>query len=102
MAEYALINSKYKDEIGKFFDYTGDFDFLDLVAEIVDNINFESEDLDEEINNAIDDKLTWTSNCWLVFEHYCNTPWEADWDMANESFFNEVYSLVNQLKNEQE
>lgn len=77
--EYALQRSPYKDIIGRHFDYSVDFEFLDIVAIILDRIDFEG-DLEDEINVAIDDSLIYIEDQWTVAKFYAPSPADLDWD----------------------
>lgn len=55
-----LQKSKYKDVIGKHFDYSTDFDFLDIVANVLDGRDIyiaDGQKPDEALDNAIDDVI---------------------------------------------
>ncbi len=77
--EYALQRSPYKDIIGRHFDYSVDFEFLDIVAIILDRIDFEG-DLEDEIDVAIDDSLIYIEDQWTVAKFYAPSPADLDWD----------------------
>jgi hypothetical protein len=77
--EYALQRSPYKDIIGRHFNYSVDFEFLDIVAIILDRIDFEG-DLEDEIDVAIDDSLIYIEDQWTVAKFYAPSPADLDWD----------------------
>ena len=73
-----------------YFDYSGDFEFLDVVASILARIDdFTNE---EDIYSAIDDELIYTYDQWKVLEYYC-TPQDANWEVASESLMGDVFSI---------
>lgn len=110
-----LQKSPYKQEIGKYFNYTLEYDFLDVVAEILDRIDFSikdatdddtdyEEDLYEKINQAIDDALTYTADRWTIFEFYVADPSEVDeytWMNCIEEFSSDIYGIVKEIKGEE-
>ena len=82
--------SPYKDIIAEHFDYSGDFEFLDVIASILSRVDdFTS---DEDIYSAIDDELIYTYDQWKVLEYYC-TPQDANWEVASESLTGDVFSI---------
>lgn len=82
--------SPYKDIIAEHFDYSGDFEFLDVIASILSRVDdFTS---DEDIYSAIDDELIYTYDQWKVLEYYC-TPQDANWEVASESLMGDVFSI---------
>lgn len=77
--EYSLQRSPYKDIIGRHFNYSVDFEFLDIIALILDRIDFEG-DLEDEIDVAIDDSLIYIEDQWTVAKFYAPSPADLDWD----------------------
>lgn len=92
--ENEINNSPYKDVIAEYFDYSGDMEFLDIVASCIGRVeDFED---DENIYRAIDDELIYTYDQWKVIEHYC-TPTEANWDSAYSDFMNDVFAICSRI-----
>lgn len=82
--------SPYHDVIAEYFDYSGDFEFLDVVASVLGRIsNFED---DEDIYQSLDDELIYTYDQWKVLMHYC-TPQDANWETALSEFMNDIFSI---------
>lgn len=97
--EKALTKSPYKKLIGEYFDYTMDFDFLDIVANVLDRIDdFTS---DEDIYQSVDDELIYTQDQWTILEFYCASPAEADWDSAYSDFLGDIMALASKIAEEQ-
>jgi hypothetical protein len=94
-----LQKSIYKQQIGEYFQYSWDFDFLDLVAETIDRIDFDdqSSTLDEKIDDAIDNALIYYCDQWKIIQHY-QRPEEANFQEAVEEFSSDIYSLVYKIK----
>ena len=94
-----LQKSPYKELIGSYFNYSFDFEFLDLVAETIDRIDFDAQDstLDEEIDDALDNALIYYCDQWKIIQHY-QTPEEANFLNAMEEFSSDIYSLVYKIK----
>lgn len=85
-----LNSSPYKDIIASHFDYSGDFEFLEVVSDIIDRVdNFED---DEDIYDALDNGLIYSSDQWKVLEHYC-TPTDASWEVAYGAFLDDIFSI---------
>ena len=92
--ENEIHDSPYKDIIAEYFDYSGDFEFLDIVASCIGRVdNFEEED---DIYRAIDDELVYTYGQWKVIEHYC-TPQEANWESAYSDFMSDVFAICSRI-----
>lgn len=86
--------SPYKDVIAEYFDYSGDFEFLDIVASCLGRIsNYED---DEDIYQSVDDELIYTYDQWKVIEHYC-TPQEANWEDAYSDFMNDIFAICSTI-----
>lgn len=92
-----LTNSPYKHIIAEHFEYSGDFDFLDLIARILDRV----EDLhdSDDIYETIESTLIYTDDEWLVLKHYC-TPADANWYKALESLESDVFSIIADINDE--
>ena len=99
--ENELSSSPYKGKIGDHFDYSTDFEFLDVVADILERAvdNYEGsddDDLDNAVFEAIDEGLIYYSDQWKVLEHYMN-PQEANWDEAVEMLNGDIYTLASEI-----
>lgn len=87
-----------RDAVQKHFqDSTWDGDFQDLVVDLVERVDDYTND--EDIWEALDNGLIYTKDQWTVLEYYC-TPQEASWEEAFEELYNDVYSICNDLANE--
>lgn len=95
-----LTSSKYKDKIGEYFQYTFDFDFLDVVADIVDRVE-DFSDSDSYIE-AVDDALMYYKDQWTVYQHYAAGPADMTWDEALEAFMDDMYGLLGSLSSGEE
>lgn len=91
-------SSKHKDIIGKHFEYSSDFEFLDIVASILDRIDFEAEDLENEIEESINDALIYTEDLWTIDKHYISSPADLDWETVLGEFRDDIFVLVNEIK----
>lgn len=95
--EKALTTSPYKDIISSHFDYSVDFEFLDIIADILDRIDFE-EDLDDEIDVAIDDSLVYIRNQWTVAEFYVTSPADLDdWYEVLNDLSNDIHAIAKEI-----
>ena len=88
--------SEYRSQIGKFFDYTGDFEFLDVVAKLLDRID----DLSNEdaILDTINDTIVYYADQWKILEYYYWADIEnANWEDAYNEFVDDIYSLCYEI-----
>ena len=89
-----LNNTPYKKIILEHFNYSGDFDFLEVVADVIDRIdNFKDED---DIREAIDSALIYCADQWEVLQFYCN-PQDANWNDALELFNEDIYAICDKI-----
>lgn len=91
----ALTNSKYKDIIGKHFDYTFDFDFLDVVADVLDRVDDFGDE--EDIFGAIDSTIIYYDDQWKIIRFY-QTPSEANWENAYDDFQSDIFAICEKIK----
>lgn len=93
-----LTDSKYKALIGEHFDHSFDFEFLDIVATILDRIDFDlKEDLDDEIDVAISDSLIYDEDQWTVAKFYVSSPADLDWDDVLNDLSNDIHELAEKI-----
>lgn len=102
--EKPLTKSPYKSIIGRHFNYSMDWDFLDIVADIIARIDFddykESEDRYEFITEEIDGYLYWTADQWCVLEAYVSAPYELDessWSDALSEFTSDIREICDEI-----
>lgn len=97
----SLTSSPHKDLIGKHFDYSGDFDFLEIVSDVLDRIDFENADeIDAEVQDAVDSALTYIADQWTIAQHYASGPDSLDWDEVVSEFESDIRSIVDEIKGE--
>lgn len=89
-----LTSSPYKGIIGKYFDYTYDFEFLDIVADIIDRIDDFSDE--QEAFDAIDAQLIYAEDQWKVMQFY-QSPSEADFNSAMDSLTEDILGICNKI-----
>lgn len=91
-------------DIGSYFNYSGDFDFLEIVQDVVDRVTEDvkdGSDLDDVIFDEIDSVLIYYSDQWTIMKHYQN-PSEADLDAAIEELYDDVYAICSKRPIESE
>lgn len=99
----SLTSSPHKDLIGKHFDYSGDFDFLEIVSDVLERIDFENVDeIDDEVQDAVDSALTYIADQWTIAQHYASGPDSLDWDEVVSEFESDIRSIVDEIKGEKE
>lgn len=96
-----ISDSPYKDIIAEHFDYTGDFDFLDIVANVIDRIDdieeLGDDDIDDEVRESIDDTLIYYDDQWRIMRFY-QVPSEANLDEAFEQLAEDCVKIVTKIK----
>lgn len=84
-----------RDILGSYFDYSFDFNFIDLIQDVIDRIDDFNDDND--INCAIDDATIYYDDQWTILKHYCS-PSDANYNDAMEQFTIDVYNIVEKIK----
>lgn len=94
-----LTKSIYKYQIVEHFNYSTDFEFLDLVANVLNRIEFDcsDEEFDDEIWSVIDDELIYYKDQWTVIQHY-QLPKDANFGEAMDEFSSDIYSLAYKIR----
>ena len=102
-------NSPYRQVIGKHFNYSMDFDFLDIVTDLVERIDFdeykEKEDKFEYVWEDIDNYLYWIKDQWTVLEAYVSSPGdltESSWYDALDELCSDVVAICNEIAGSEE
>ena len=94
--------SEYKNIIAKYFDYTGDFTFLDVVATAIDRLDNLKGDDEDKLREEILDEVYWRvsiySDAWTVAIHYNSSPKDMDWDKTFEEFTDDIFSIVAEIR----
>ena len=91
----SINQSSYKTTIAAYFDYSWDFEFLDLVADTLERVEDFSND--EQVFEAAADATIYYKDQWTILQHYC-TPEEANWE--NAEFTNDLISLATRIADE--
>lgn len=99
--EYSLQRSPYKDIIGRHFNYSVDFEFLDIIALILDRIDFEG-DLEDEIDVAINDSLIYIEDQWTVAKFYAPSPADLDWNEVLNDLSNDIHELAEKISDKKD
>lgn len=84
----------FKDIIVEYFDYSGDFDFLNIVASILMRVDDYSDE--EDVMEAMDADLIYTSDQWKVIEHYC-TPENANYNDAMDALVGDLLAIAGKI-----
>lgn len=91
-------------DIGEYFNYSVDFDFLDIVQSIVDGVMGrvkQGSTLDDVIWQEIDESVFSYGSQWTIMEHY-QTPEDADLNSAFEELYDDVYAICSKRPVESE
>lgn len=96
-----ISDSPYKDVIAEHFDYTVDFDFLDIVANVIDRIDdieeLGDDDINVEVYSSIDDELIYYADQWRIMRFY-QTPGDANLDEAIDQLAEDCVEIVVKIK----
>ena len=94
-------DSPYKEIIARHFDYSGDFYFLDIVAEVIDRIDgieeLDDDDINDEVYSSIDSTLVYYDDQWHIMRHY-QTPAEANLDEAIDQLAEDCVEIAVKIK----
>ena len=93
-----LTSEELRSTIARYFDYSLDFEFADLVEDILNRIDDQYSS--EDVMQAIDDGLIYYSDQWKVLQHYC-TPKDANWEDAFDEFTTDIYNIVDKINKEE-
>ena len=96
----ALTNSKYKSLIGKYFDYSYDFKFLDVVANVLDRVDDFSNE--EDIYQAMDSELIYDEDLWTILKFYSSSAREVNYEKAMNDFSSDIFALAQEILKEKE
>ena len=99
-------NSPFKKEISEYFDFSFDFDFLDIFAILLDRAlaNYdeqEEKDLFDAVNDAIGEGLIWTVDEWTVMKFY-RTPQDANLADACDALREDIHNVAEKIINKEE
>lgn len=96
-----ISDSPYKDAIAEHFDYTGDFDFLDIVANVIDRIDdieeLGDDDIYGEVYSSIDDELVYDDDQWRIMRFY-QRPNDANFEEAINQLAEDCVKIVAKIK----
>lgn len=89
-------NKKFRDIVAKHFNYSGSFEFFDIVEDILSGIeDFNDEEaLDFTLN--VGDSLISYNDQWEVMKHY-QVPSEASLDDAEDALFEDVKAICREI-----
>lgn len=84
-----------QDIVGEHFGYTMDFDFLDIVADVLLRIDDFEEAVDNDgiVLDTVDDTLIYIDDQWEVLRYYFDSPSDLDsesWDTAFTNFASDI------------
>lgn len=91
-------SEELRDIIARYFDYSLDFEFADLVEDILNRIDDQHNS--DDVMQAIDDGLIYYSDQWKVLQHYCS-PKDANWENAIDEFVTDIYHIVDKINKEE-
>lgn len=85
-----------RDAIGRHFNYPFDFQFVDVIEEIISRIDDKYDE--DDIWSAIDDTLIYCSKEWIVAKFYNSSPKDIDWFQTITDLYNDVCDTLQLLK----
>ena len=83
-----------RDLIAEYFDYSIDYDFVDVVERVLNRID-DPTDSDNVLQSIFDGLINY-SDQWKVLQYYC-TPKEANWEDAFDEFTTDIYNIVDKI-----
>ena len=83
-----------RDIIARYFDYSIDYDFVDVVERVLNRIDDPTDS--DDVLQSIFDGLIYYSDQWKVLQYYC-TPKEANWEDAFDEFTTDIYNIVDKI-----
>ena len=101
-----LHESTYKNAIGKHFDYSFNFEFLDVFADLLEKvIDNKKEDQEKDLFDCVADAINWGliyyADQWKVIQFY-QTPATANFSDACEELENDLYQVAEEVLSEEE
>lgn len=87
-----------KEVIAKHFNYTKDFDFLDVISCLYCAME-DAEDY-SQVYEAVDSSLIYTKDTWAVIKHYCE-PFEVDKDAVYEQLIDDLITIRSEIIREE-
>lgn len=79
--------------IGEYFNYSFNFEFLQVFQNVIDGLDEDDLDSIDSILETIDSIIIYACDQWQILQFYCD-PINADWNSAIEEFTNDVLNFV--------
>lgn len=96
------LDKDIQDIVGDHFGYTMNFDFLDIVADVLLRIDDFEEAVDNDgiVLDTVDDTLIYTDDQWEVLRYYFDSPEDLDsesWDTAFTNFASDIEEICRKV-----
>ena len=93
------LNERQKEIIAEYFSYSFDFDFLDIVADVVGGLEdvHSMDELTDALYYEIDRALIYNSDKWTVAQHYTTTPENLEWDDIMLDFYEDCEEIARRF-----
>lgn len=89
------VSKTVKEAIAEQFDYTFNFDFLDVVADLVERSEYSVEY--EDVWAAVDEGLIYMGEEWTVAQYYASSPSELNWDEVLEQLVEDIIQINEKI-----
>ena len=89
------VSKTVKEAIKEQFDYTFDFDFLDVVADLVERSEYSVEY--EDVLSAVDEGLIYNYDQWIVAQYYAGSPSDLNWDEVFEQLVEDIIQINEKI-----
>lgn len=93
------MKSKIEVIVDYHFDIPFDTNITALATNVLERMNFEAEDLCEELSYCMDDELIYYEDQWTIAKYYATSPKDLDWNDALYEFEQELYDIVADIVN---
>lgn len=86
--------SQFKEEIGEATGYSFDWDYLDLLAGVVDDCLNDDFDLDFEIERA----TTYSADIWKIAKHHYAIPIDISFNDLTDALREDAENVIAKIK----
>lgn len=91
--------NRIREVVGKITNYCCSMEMADIFESVLEDLE-ESNFNTDYINEAIDRVFIYYNEQWEVAKHYNNSPFEMDKYDTLDNFYNDIYQMCEELKEE--
>lgn len=86
------LSEEKREAILKQFNFEGDFDFLDIIADIVDSTEGSTEY--EVLLECVDEAFCYHNCQWTLARHYYSSPFDLNgWEELYDKIISDIYKI---------